>query len=91
MVRWKVPIVAGALALVHDLQVKPELNGQQVTVVEWVKAKSRLVILGFKDPQVLALERSAPTPTQEGFTATLQVLASCGFDAWSSDIKNAFG
>jgi hypothetical protein len=32
------------------------------------KAKSRLVILGFKDPDVLQLERSAPTPTQEAFT-----------------------
>ena len=33
-----------------------------------VSAKARLVILGFKDPHVLQLERSAPTPTNEGFT-----------------------
>ena len=39
-------------------------------------AKSRLVILGFKDPQVFQLERSSPTPTNEGFTTTLQICAS---------------
>ena len=55
------------------------------------KPKSRLVILGFKDPHVLQLERSAPTPTQEAFTATLQVFASLRRTATSSDIKNAFG
>ena len=54
-------------------------------------AKARLVILGFKDPQVLHLERSAPTPTQEAFTAVLQAFASTKRSAWSSDIKNAFG
>ena len=55
------------------------------------KAKSRIVILGFKDPHVLQLERSAPTPTNEAFTTIMQVFASTGVAAWSSDIKNAFG
>jgi hypothetical protein len=55
------------------------------------KAKSRIVILGFKDPHVLQLERSAPTPTNEAFTVTMQNLASLKRAAWSSDIKNAFG
>ena len=54
-------------------------------------AKSRIVILGFKDPQVLQLERSAPTPTHEAFTTVMQVMASRKWSAWSSDIKNAFG
>ena len=54
-------------------------------------AKSRIVILGFKDPHILELERSAPTPTNEAFTATMQFLASTQADAVSSDIKNAFG
>ena len=54
-------------------------------------AKSRLVILGFKDPHVLQLERSAPTPTQEAFTCTMQCMASMKYAATSSDIKNAFG
>ena len=56
-----------------------------------VAAKSRIVVLGFKDPHVLQLERSAPTPTNEGFTLVMQVMASLGFDAVSADIKNAFG
>jgi len=34
-------------------------------------AKSRIVILGFKDPQVLQLERSAPTPTHEAFMCVM--------------------
>ena len=55
------------------------------------KAKSRIVILGFKDPHVLQLERSAPTPTKEAFTTVLQSFASQQRYAWSSDIKNAFG
>ena len=48
------------------------------------------MILGFKDPDVLQLERSAPTPTQEAFSTVMQVCASMGYAAWSSDIKNAF-
>ena len=56
-----------------------------------VKAKSRIVILGFKDPHVLQLERSAPTPTNEAFTSVMQVLASTKREAYSSDIKNACG
>jgi len=56
-----------------------------------VKPKSRIVILGFKDPHVLQLERSAPTPTQEAFTTCMQISASLRRDAYSSDISNAFG
>eukprot|EP00973_Karenia_brevis_P076048 10563866-Karenia_brevis.AAC.1 len=46
-----------------------------------VKAKARLVILGFIDPHVLQLERSALTPTNEAFTAIMQYLASTESDA----------
>ena len=54
-------------------------------------AKSRIVILGFKDPHILEFERSAPTPTNEALTTIMQCRASTGADAISSDIKNAFG
>ena len=54
-------------------------------------AKSRIVILGFTDPYILELERSAPTLTNEAFTTTMQFFASTGADAMSSDIKNSFG
>ena len=56
-----------------------------------VKAKRRIVIHGFKDPHVLQLERSAPTPTNEAFTTVMQTMASNRWEAWSSDISNAFG
>eukprot|EP00973_Karenia_brevis_P024968 3441518-Karenia_brevis.AAC.1 len=56
-----------------------------------VKARARLVLLGFKDPHVLQLERSAPTPTNEALTATMQYLASTRSDGVSSDIRNACG
>ena len=51
-----------------------------------ILAKSRIVVLGFKDPHVLQLERSAPTPTNEGFTLVMQAMASLGFEAVSADI-----
>ena len=54
-------------------------------------AKSRVVIFGFKDPHVLQLERSAPTPTNEGFFLIMQAMASLGYEAVSVDIRNAFG
>eukprot|EP00973_Karenia_brevis_P085433 11855390-Karenia_brevis.AAC.1 len=44
-----------------------------------------------KDPHVLQLERSAPTPTSEAFTTTMQYLATAKSDGISSDISNAFG
>ena len=40
---------------------------------------------------MLQLERSAPTPTNEGFTLVMQAMASLGYDAVSADIKNALG
>ena len=55
------------------------------------KAKSRIVILGFTDPHVLQLVRSAPTPTNEAFTTVMQVCASNHWAGWSSDLSNSFG
>jgi len=55
------------------------------------KAKSRLVVLGWKGPDVFELERSAPTPTNEGLAMGLQHMASMGWACTSSDVKNAFG
>ena len=37
-----------------------------------VAAKSRSVLVGWKDPMIYQLERAAPTPTQEGIMVTLQ-------------------
>ena len=41
-----------------------------------VAAKSRSVLVGWKDPMIYKLKRAAPAPTQEGIMVTLQWLAS---------------
>ena len=55
-----------------------------------VAAKSRSVLVGWKDPMISQLER-APTPTQEGIMVTLQWLASAKVTGRIADLTNAFG
>ena len=50
-----------------------------------VVAKSRSVLVGWKDPMVYRLERVAPTPTQEVIMATLLWLASLKVSGRISD------
>ena len=54
-------------------------------------AKSRSVLVGWKDPMIYQLERAAPTPTQEGIMVTLQWLASAKVSGRISDLTNVFG
>ena len=56
-----------------------------------VAAKSRSVLVGWKDPMIYQLERAARTPTQEGFMVTLQWLASAKVTGRIADLTNAFG
>ena len=56
-----------------------------------VAAKSRSVLVGWKDPMIYQLERAAPTPTQEGIMVTLQWLASAKVTGRKADLTNAFG
>ena len=56
-----------------------------------VAAKSRSVLVGWKDPMIYQLERAAPTPTQEGIMMTLQWLASAKVTGRIADLTNAFG
>ena len=56
-----------------------------------VAAKSRSVLVGWKDPMIYLLERAAPTPTQEGIMVTLQWLASAKVTGLIADLTNAFG
>ena len=55
-----------------------------------VKAKSRIVSEGRKDPLDHHLERAGPTPTQEAITVTLQWLASAKVSGKVTDLTNAF-
>ena len=54
-------------------------------------AKSRNVLIGWKDPMIYQLERRAPTPTQEGIMVMLQWLASFRVSGNISDLTNALG
>ena len=56
-----------------------------------VKAKSRCVLRGWKDPMIYQLDRAAPTPTQEAIMVTLQWLASAKVSGHVTDLTNAFG
>ena len=56
-----------------------------------VVAKSRSVLVGWKDPMIYRLERVAPTPTQEVIMVTLLWLASLKVSGRISDETNAFG
>ena len=56
-----------------------------------VAAKSRSVLVGWKDPTTYQLERAAPTRTQEGIMVTLQWLASAKVTVRIADLTNASG
>ena len=55
-----------------------------------VKAKARLVILGYMDPQLEDLPRDSPTLGLNSKMILLQLIASMGWDLKSFDIKAAF-
>ena len=55
-----------------------------------VKAKARLVILGYLDPQLEELPRDSPTLGRNTKMLLLQMIASQGWDLRSFDIKAAF-
>ena len=54
------------------------------------KAKARLVILGYLDPNIAELPRDAPTLGRNSKMLLLQTIASCGWTLRSFDIKAAF-
>ena len=53
-----------------------------------VAAKSRSVLVGWKDPMIYLLERAAPTLTQEGIMVTLQWLASAKVTGRIADLPS---
>ena len=55
-----------------------------------VKAKARLVILGYLDPQLEELPRDSPTLGRNAKMLLLQLIASYGWDLRSFDVKAAF-
>ena len=55
-----------------------------------LKAKARLVVLGFEDPMVDQIPRDSPTMSKLSRVLILQHAASMGYDIGSFDIKTAF-
>ena len=82
------------------------LNPEQILRSRWVltwkpieddsgdisgkKAKARLVVLGFQDPNLTEVQRDAPTLTKEGRSTILQMISSHHWELSSFDIKTAF-
>jgi hypothetical protein len=86
--------------------LRKSLNPDQILRSRWVltwkpvedqngkvqgrKAKARLVVLGYMDPQLTEVARDAPTLTKEGRHTILQMIASRQWDLSSFDIRTAF-
>lgn len=57
-----------------------------------VEANSRLVVLGWRDPEVLKVGRLAPMPTMVGMAIVLHWIAGHKLGGYNSDFAaNAFG
>ena len=54
------------------------------------RAKARLVVLGYMDPQITNVVRDSPTLSREGRHTILQCLAAYQWELTSFDIKTAF-
>ena len=82
----------------HFVKTTPEnitptnmLDKWKLQDVGTVAAKSRIVLVGWKDTMIYHLERAVPTPTQEGIMVTLQWLASAKVTGRIADLTNVFG
>ena len=69
---------------------KPLDAQEQAELGKCRKAKARLVILGFQDPDVEKLGRDAPTLSRDSRALILQLLSSARWEVNSFDIRTAF-
>ena len=53
-------------------------------------AKCRWIIVGFHDPDIMELERSAPTPQGSTIALVTNALCHLGYEAYQGDVKSAF-
>ena len=54
------------------------------------RAKARLIIKGFTDPDLLVVESHSPTLSREGFMTVLQSVCSHGHKVQFGDVQQAF-
>lgn len=57
---------------------------------EGKKAKARLIVIGWEDPDLDQVVNDAPTLTKDGRMVVLQAVASCQWPLVSFDISTAF-
>ena len=61
-------------------------NGQ----ITGKKAKARLIIKGFQDPDLLRIQRDSPTLSTLGRNLLFSITSKQGWEMWLGDIKTAF-
>lgn len=54
------------------------------------KAKARLIIKGFQDPDLLRIQRDSPTLSTLGRNLLFSITSKKGWEMWLGDIKTAF-
>ena len=69
---------------------KPMKMRWHLILKEGVKAKARLIILGFQDPRLGKLNKAAPTVSTRGRNLALQLMANNGLRMYKGDVKAAF-
>ena len=69
---------------------KPVEEGQGQRSTPDKKAKARLVVLGYEDPQIAEIPRDSPTMGRLSRMLLLQLISSHGWELRSFDVKTAF-
>ena len=70
----------------YHFRWKPVDEGRVISKVP----KARWILIGFKDPDILELERSAPTPQSATIALVAIAFASLSMEAFQGDVKSAF-
>ena len=66
------------------------LTWKKIEGTDRQKAKARLVVKGFTDPDLIHLRAESPTLSKTGRNCLLQTAASYGMRAYMGDVKTAF-
>ena len=72
-----------------DLQVE-DAEANTAETADGKKAKARLVVLGFEDPDIDIIHNDAPTLSKDGRQLLLQKIASNHWELCSFDVSTAF-
>ena len=67
-----------------------DLNNLTQDFKDKLGPKSRWCVVGWKDPMIHAVERSAPTPLTISMYLFMQLSATRSWPAWVKDVKTAF-